>query len=83
MALLNKHKVKLDSEGEVDWSGCEDERVIRRLHDDPYVKMTLMQKDLHFEVPVKMHKTQQAKEYRRRLEALQETSVQDIEMALS
>lgn len=41
-ALLHKHSVTLDKEGEVDWSGCKDERIIRRHHDDPYVKMTLM-----------------------------------------
>lgn len=82
-ALLHKHGVTLDKEGEVDWSSCQDERVIRRHHDDPYVKITLMQQDLHYEVPVKMQKQQKAREYRQRLDALSETTVQDIEMQLS
>jgi hypothetical protein len=40
--ILHKHKITLDKEGEVDWSQCEDSRIITKYHKDPYVKMTLM-----------------------------------------
>jgi len=35
--ILKKNRVRLNENGEVDWSGCEDRKIIDKYHGNPYV----------------------------------------------
>lgn len=57
MHLLRKNRVRLDQNGEVDYSRCENDNVIASLQkQESLVKVTLMQADLEFEYPQKLEK---------------------------
>jgi len=48
---LQKYNIRLSPNGEVDFSGCTEPHIIRKLKDNPLVRVVLMQKDLEFEFP--------------------------------
>mmetsp|Transcript_75356 Transcript_75356/g.87570 ORF Transcript_75356/g.87570 Transcript_75356/m.87570 type:complete len:700 (-) Transcript_75356:153-2252(-) len=48
---LHKYNIKLDANGEVDFSECPHAHVVEKLKSNPYVKMALMLEDLKFEFP--------------------------------
>jgi hypothetical protein len=57
LRMLEKHKIRLDLNGEVDYRKCEDENVVAALKKkEQLVKVTLMQADLEFEYPQKLEK---------------------------
>ena len=57
LALLRKHNIQLDQDGEVDYSNCESKHVLESLkRKEELVKVTLMQADLEFEYPHKLEK---------------------------
>lgn len=48
---LHKYNIKLDAQGEVDYSECPHSHVVEKLKANPYVKIALMLEDLKFEFP--------------------------------
>ncbi len=58
---LEKHNIKLDATGEVDFSGCREPNVIKKLRDNPLVKVVLMQSDLQFEFAHREHQMEAAR----------------------
>ncbi len=54
---LRRHSIRLDDNGDVDYSGCSNEHVVSELKkNDNLVRLTLMQADLEFEYPQKLEK---------------------------
>ena len=57
LVMLRKHRVRLDLNGEVDYSEVEDDNIVKSLQKkEQLVKVTLMQADLEFEYPHKLEK---------------------------
>jgi len=48
---LKKYNIRLNQSGEVDFSGCSEPHIIKKLKNNPLVRVVLMQKDLEFEFP--------------------------------
>jgi len=58
---LEKHNIKLDATGEVDYSGCSEPNVVKKLRENPLVKAVLMQSDLQFEFAHREHQLDAAR----------------------
>jgi len=78
---LIKYNIKLDSNGEVDYSGCPYPHVVKKLKENPMVKIALLQNDLEYELPhreVQMDLAKRIKqdyeEYQREAERLRKSS---------
>ena len=55
--LLRKHEVSLDDDGNVDYSKCQNNNVVKTLRkQESLVKTTLMHADLEFEYPHKLER---------------------------
>jgi len=57
LSWLNKHGIKLDEDGEVEYSHVKNEHIIKTIKkSETLIKVTLMHKDLEFEYPHKLEK---------------------------
>eukprot|EP01015_Nassula_variabilis_P021264 TRINITY_DN3770_c0_g1_i2.p1 TRINITY_DN3770_c0_g1~~TRINITY_DN3770_c0_g1_i2.p1 ORF type:complete len:745 (-),score=182.72 TRINITY_DN3770_c0_g1_i2:154-2388(-) len=65
---LEKHGVRLDENGEVDYSQCTKPYIVEKFKSNPLVKMVLMHSSLDFEFPHKEHQRQMANELRKEVE---------------
>jgi len=62
LKFLAKHNVGLTTEGEVDYSKVKNPNIVKKLKENPFVKIVLMQNDLGFEIPHKEIQMKRAQE---------------------
>jgi hypothetical protein len=53
LTKLRKYNITLDAKGDVDYSGCPYPHVVKKLQQNPLVKIALLQDDLQYEFPHK------------------------------
>lgn len=53
LTKLKKYNITLDAKGDVDYSGCPYPHVVKKLQQNPLVKIALLQEDLEYEFPHK------------------------------